>query len=185
MTLSERLQRASGGIMARSYSGPRMMARDWLIIIVTAGATAIFTAAAQYVATVKVENDKVRSANVVKMADDFQTRVSSLMRSLEKLITLAGQDQKIPDSERHEVVNEILTMQLMLSPATGKWPDHASLKVNNFFTGLQDIEETVRLSKTPADLEPLSKKLRTLVVDDLELIKEMQKDLELHYISIW
>lgn len=168
--------------MARSYSGHRTMARDWLIIIVTAGATALFTAAAQYVATVKVENDKVRSANVVKIADDFQTRFSSLMSSLQKFVTLTESEKKIPEQERSEVENTVLILQLLLSPATGRWPSNVSSQVNNFFTDLTDLEETIRSAKTFADLQPLGKKLRTLVVGDMEIMREMQKEAELHYI---
>lgn len=78
MIFSQKLRHATGGIMARSYAG-HQTARDWIIIILTAGATAIFTAITQYVATVKVENDKVRSANVVKIADDFQGKFALLM----------------------------------------------------------------------------------------------------------
>lgn len=168
--------------MARSHAGG-WTARELLIVIVTAGATALFTAGAQYIATVKVENDKVRSSSIVKIADDFQMNFSSLMSALRQFTNAAEMNTKIPEKERDELANTILAMQLLFAPTTGRWPDAVSLQADSFFKDLSELEKTIRNARTLSDLGPLEKNTRILVVDDMEIIRAMQTAAQLNYLA--
>jgi hypothetical protein len=182
MTYGEKA--ASGGSVARSHAGERWysrVAREWLVIVLTAIAVAFFTGAGQYIATIRVENEKVRSGNIVKIADDFQTRFSSLMTTLQRFTSAAVKDKKIPDQERAELASAVLAMQLMMSPATGRWPHDVLTPVNLFFKDLAEFDVIVRNAGSFSDLESLENKVRGLVVDDMQVMRAMQKEAQIHY----
>jgi len=176
-----------GGAVARSPSRVgwlSRLARDWVVIVITAVATALFTAAGGYIASVSVENEKVRSANVIKLSDDFQTRFAALMTSLQKFTAASIQQKKISEEEKAELSASILTMQLMMSPATGRWPENVSSEANQFFRDLADFDKMVRGATSFSDVETIDKIVKQLVSDDLALIRAMEAGAQIRYFSL-
>jgi hypothetical protein len=180
-------RQVSGRTMMRSRSGASwysQVTREWRLIILTAAATALFTTAGAYFATIRVENEKVRSENVRKIASDFQTQFSSVMADLQKFTAASVRDKKIPEQEKVTLASAILDIQLMMSPATGRWPDTVSNQAEHFFRDLADMDKIIRNATSFADLESLEKSIRLLVVDDLEIMRSMQKEAKIHYFPL-
>jgi hypothetical protein len=184
----EKHQAVMGAIMAARRVGEAWysrMLREWPIILFTAAVTAILTAlfssGGQYVATVMVENAKVRSGNIVKLSDDFQSRFSAILTALQNFNGAVLRDKTISQKERAELSSTILTMQLSMSPATGRWPNNIVYKANNFFSDLAELELIVRNSSVPSDLDPIEKTVRRLVTDDMEITRAMQQEAQIRY----
>jgi hypothetical protein len=177
-----------GGAMIRSRSreGWRSrLGREWILILFTAAATAFFAVAGGYIATVSVENKKVRSGNIIKLSDDFQTRFSVLMRELQKFTAASVKQTKIPEQEQADLAASVLNIQLMMSPATGRWPASAYSQADQFFRDLADFDKVVRGAGSFAELENIDKIVNRLVFDDLALMREMQAEAEIHYFPLW
>lgn len=56
------------------------------------------------------------------------------------------------------------------------------MQVSNFFKDLTNLEEIIQSANTPDDLSPLTRVLKILVVDDMEIIRSMEKEVRLKYI---
>lgn len=154
---------------------------EWLIVIFTALATAFFTAAGQYVATVKVENDKIVSANILKTADDFQTRFSSILNNLQKFTVASVNDKKISERDRADLLSSILGMQLTMAPASGRWPSVMDFHLNHFFSELAGLQKVIKNASNFSDLEGIEVIVKRLIVSDMEIMKSMQKEAQVRY----
>jgi hypothetical protein len=181
-------QGGGGAIMAARRVGETWysrMLREWPVIVftavVTAIVTALFTSLGQYVATIKVENEKVRSGNIIKASDDFQGRFSAILTATQKLNESILKEKVITQQEKAGLSAAILTMQLTMSPTTGRWPDNIVHKANDFFQNLAELERIVRNSSSPSDLDQVEKTVRKLITDDMEIMREMQQEAQIHY----
>jgi hypothetical protein len=96
----------------RSRSGASwysQSAGDWLKILLTAAATALFTTAGVYFATIRVENEKVRSSNVSKLANDFQVQFSSVIKDIQRFTSASIRDKKISDQDKLSLESSMLS----------------------------------------------------------------------------
>lgn len=174
---------AFGGAMALRQRVERWyhrIVREFPIIFATTVATAIFTAGAQYIATIRLENAKTISSGVVRTSDEFQNRFLGIVIILQKFTAASLKEKRIDEAARAELSSTVLTMRLLMSPATGRWPAPVVDQVDHFLGDLGDFERTIQDATSLQDLGTLDKLVKQLVIDDVQIAQAMRRQAEIN-----